>query len=533
MNKKGTLKVKEETLFFNFAGNHHVDFPKEKSFQSHQERLYEYLPLADIQKGSFCSLPALVEIKEGPKLVLMEADLMDYPGLYLEGTGKNSLTGLFPGYPLKEARVDLTKRGGDRNIPVLEYADYIAEIKGKRNLPWRVIAIADEDKELIHNQIVFKLATPLQLKDTSWIKPGKVAWDWWNYNNIYSVDNYPVAFKAGVNTETYKYFIDFAALYKIPYVILDEGWYQLGDIMKINPDMDMEAILANAKKKKVGVILWVIWKTLDDQLQEALQKFAAWGVKGIKVDFMQRDDQPMVNYYYKIAKAAAKHKLLVDFHGSYTPRGMRRAFPNVITREGVKGLENYKWKSGLGPDHELTIPFIRMVSGPMDFTPGAMINVQGKSFHPMWNRPMSKGTRSRQLAMYVVYESPLQMLADSPSNYLMEPECMEFLARVPVVWDETRCLKGKIGDYIAVARRSGKEWYVGAMTDWEARDMNLVMDFLGKGNYQMEIYRDGINAHRRGIDFKRIRKKIKQGESLKIHLAPGGGWTARIYPMGN
>lgn len=521
--RKKKIKIMNEEVVFSFASDHHVWFPREDSMFTHQERMYRYLPLRDIEASHFCSLPALVDIKNGPKVALLEADLLDYPGMYLRGSGGTTLTGIFPGVALKEETVDLKRRGGDRNIKVLKYAGYKAVTSGQRSLPWRVMVIAEHDTGLVESEMVFKLASPLRLKDTGWIKPGKVAWDWWNFNNIYGVD-----FKAGINTETYKYYIDFAAKYGIQYIVLDEGWYELGDLTKINRDIDMPGLMAYAKKKNVGIILWVIWKTLDDQLDITMDQFEKWGVKGIKVDFMQRDDQWMVNYYYRIAKEAAKRKMLVDFHGSYTPRGLRRAFPNVLTREGVKGLEHYKWKSEQGPEHELMLPFIRMLAGPMDFTPGAMLNAQKADFGVAWNRPMSKGTRCRQLAMYVVYESPLQMLADNPTHYYREPECMEFLSKVPVTWDETRVLKAKIGDYIAIARRKGDEWYIGAMTDWTPRDMELPLDFLGEGTYTADMYRDGLNAHRSGNDFKRTRREIKKGETLHIHLAPGGGFAARI-----
>ncbi len=523
LNMNKPIKVINEEVNVTFADNHHIYFPTEESFFSHQERLYEYILLDSISSEKFSSLPVLVDIKNGPKVAIAEADLEDYPGMYLRGNNNMTLTGIFPGVALKEETVDLNRRGGDRRIRVLEYADSIAVTKGKRNLPWRVLVIADNDIDLVNSEMIFKLAKPLQLKDTSWIKPGKVAWDWWNFNNIYGVD-----FKAGINTDTYQYYIDFASTYGIEYIILDEGWYKLGDLMAINPNIDMEALLAHAKKKNVGIILWVVWKTLEDQFDAAMQKFEAWGVKGIKVDFMQRDDQRMVNYYHKVAKEAAKRKMVVDFHGSYTPKGLRRAYPNVLTREGVRGLEHYKWESGLSPEHELILPFIRMLAGPMDFTPGAMVNAQKDDFKPIYRRPMSKGTRCHQLAMYVVYESPLQMLADNPTLYMREPECMAFLSKVPTVWDETKVLQAKLGDYIAVARRNGQEWYVGAMTDWTPREMELHFDFLDKGMYTAEIYRDGVNAHRNGNDYKRIETSIENGQKLKIYLAPGGGWAARI-----
>jgi alpha-glucosidase len=437
--------------------------------------------------------------------------------LYLRGNSNESLYGKFPAYALAD------KAKNDRDVPVTKRADFIAKTKGQRSFPWRLLIVAEKDGDLIESQMVYKLAKPLQLDDTSWIKPGKVAWDWYNYNNIYGVD-----FRAGVNTETYKYYIDFAAKYGIEYIILDEGWYVLGDLMNIVEDMDMEELFRYAKSKNVGIIPWVIWKTLDDQLEEAMDQFEKWGAKGLKVDFMQRDDQWMVNYYHKITKETAKRHMLVDFHGSYKPTGLGRAYPNHITREGVRGLENCKWGDAANPEYNVTIPFIRMVAGPMDFTPGAMVNAQKDNFKPIFNRPMSLGTRCHQLAMYVVYESPLQMLADSPSNYLREPECMEFLAKVPTVWDETKVLDAKVADYVLVARKNGDEWYVGAMTDWTARELTVDFSFLGPGRHTIDIYKDGINADRIGNDYKKETKKISARDKMKIKLAPGGGWAAII-----
>ncbi len=407
----------------------------------------------------------------------------------------------------------------------MERADYIARTSGERTFPWRILIIAREDADLIENTMVYRLAPKLELVDTSWIRPGKVAWDWWNANNIYGVD-----FRAGVNTETYRYYIDFAADHGIEYVILDEGWYGLGDLFDINPEIDMEELLSHARDRGVGIILWVVWKTLDDQLQPALDQFERWGVAGIKVDFMQRDDQLMVHYYWKIAAEAAKRRLLVDFHGAYKPAGLRRAYPNVLTREGVRGLENSKWSEHPTPEHNVTLPFTRMLAGPVDYTPGAMINAQEKNFHPVFTRPMSLGTRCHQLAMYVVFESPLQMLADSPSNYLREPECLSFLSAVPTVWDETRVLAARVGDYVALARRHGDEWYIGAMTDWTPRELALDLSFLGEGAFCIEIFEDGVNADRNAIDYRRVEKTIMADERLTISLATGGGWAARITP---
>jgi alpha-glucosidase len=514
----GSIDILEEEVIYNFGIDHHVYFPTEESFFTHQERLYEYLPLTQITRYKMCYPPALIDIKDGPKVAITEADLEDYAGLYLRGWGRTSLRGIFPAVALEE------RQTRDRDVRIVKRDDHIARTVGQRNFPWRVIVVAEKDADLLESQMVYKLAKPLQLKDTDWIKPGKVAWDWWNANNIYGVD-----FEAGVNTDTYKYYIDFASANGIEYVILDEGWYVLGDLFDINPDIDIEEIIRYAQEKNVGIILWVVWKTLDDQLPEALDQFEKWGVKGIKVDFMQRDDQWMVNYYHKIAKEAAKRHLIVDFHGAYKPTGLRRAYPNVLTREGVFGLEHNKWSKNVTPEHNVTLPFIRMLAGPMDYTPGAMINAQEKNFQVIFTRPMSMGTRCHQLAMYVVYESPLQMLADSPSHYLREKECLEFLSKVPCVWDETHVLDARVADYILMARKSGEEWYLGAMTDGNSRELEVDLSFLPAGELESSIYKDGLNAHRYGNDYKKDVIPISNQDKLKIKLAPGGGWVARIY----
>jgi len=512
------IRINGEEAVINFAGDYKIWFPEEEKFQSHNERLYKYLPIREIASPSFCSTPALVDAGADLKVAISESDLEDYAGLWLQGTGKNSLKGIFPGYPLE------VKQRNDRDVPVTQFADYIADTKGTREFPWRIMAFARNDGELITNQLVYLLSKPSQIEDTSWIKPGKVAWDWWNFNNIYGVD-----FRAGVNTETYKYYIDFAAANGLEYVVLDEGWYKLGNLLDIVPEIDMEELVSYAREKKVGLILWVVWKTLDDQLEAAMNQFEKWGIKGIKVDFMQRDDQWMVNYYYKIAREAAKRKMMVDFHGAYKPSGLNRAYPNVMTSEGVKGLENSKWGYDITPGHDVTIPFIRMWAGPMDFTPGAMLNATKSDFKPVFNIPMSQGTRCHQLAMYVVYESPVQMLSDNPTHYNREAECLGFISGVPTVWDETRVFEAKIGNYLLLARKSGQKWFLGGMTDWEPREFTIDFSFLDEGKtYSAEIFQDGINADRNANDYKKVVKQVKKGDKISVKLAPGGGWVAKL-----
>jgi alpha-glucosidase len=515
------VKVYEEEMKLRFAGDYTAYYPKEDSFFSHNEREFAALRLQEISKSTLASLPALIDTKENLKLLIAESDIDDYPGLWLHGNGDNSLSATFPPYPLKE---ELRR---DRNLRVSEGADYIAVTKGTRSYPWRILAVADKDADLLMNQMVFLLASPSQIADTSWIKPGKVAWDWYNANNIYGVN-----FKAGINTQTYKYYIDFASKYGLEYIILDEGWYKLGNVLEVVPEMNIEELVAYGKEKNVGIILWVVWNTLDNQLDAALAQYEKWGVKGLKVDFMQRDDQPVMNYYHKICREAAKRKLLVDFHGAVRPATLTRTWPNMINTEGVRGLEQAKWSKLANPEHDVTIPFTRMFMGPMDYTPGAMLNSGAeKNFAPVFDRPMSLGTRTHQLAMYVVYESPLQMLADSPSHYLREPEVMEFLGPVPSVWDETRVLDAKLGDYVLVARRRGTDWYVGGMTDWTARDMEVDFSFLGNGNFRLTAFADGPNALRSGSDYSKSVSTINKGTKLRIKLESGGGWAARVIPI--
>jgi alpha-glucosidase len=513
-------KIHSEEVSLNFAGDYHVYYPKEDSFFSHNEREFLYLSLKGIAPNSIASLPAVVDTKDGAKIAIAESDVDDYPGLWLRGNGNNSLSGIFPPYPMKE------QLNRDRDFKITQAADYIADTKGTRTFPWRILGIAEKDSDLITNQMVYLLAQPSRVQDTSWIKPGKVAWDWYNANNIYGVN-----FKSGINTKTYKYYIDFASKYGIEYVILDEGWYKLGNLLEVSPDMNIEELVAYGKQKRVGIILWVVWKTLDDQFEPAFNQFEKWGIKGIKVDFMQRDDQPVINFYHKVCREAAKRKMLVDFHGAIRPATMTRTWPNLISTEGVRGLEQNKWSKYANPKHNVTIPFTRMFLGPMDYTPGAMVNSGSeKNFAPIFDRPMSLGTRCHQLAMYVVYESPLQMLADSPSHYLREPEVMEFLGPVPTVWDETKVLAAKMGEYVVIARRHGRDWYVGAMTDWTARELEIDFSFLSGGGYEIESYEDGVNANRLGSDYAKTKRQVDKNAKLRIRLAEGGGWAARIGP---
>lgn len=519
LKKKNEVIIRNEYVSFEFGSQDSVYFPEEENFLTHSERQYLLMSIHDISDQQMACMPVLVKKPNKIRITITEAALLDYPGMYLKGSPNDApvLTSLFPPYPAKEEKTN------DRTVKVSEVEDFIARTSGSRAFPWRVMIITDDDGKLVESDMIFRLGPACRIEDTDWIKPGKVAWDWWNALNIYGVD-----FESGLNTDTYKYYIDFASEYQIPYIILDEGWSETEDLFSINPDIDLPELLRYAESKDVGIILWVIWSTLDMQLDMAMDKFEEWGAKGIKVDFMQRDDQKMVNYFEKIAHEAAEHKLLIDFHGSYKPTGLRRMYPNVLTREGVRGLEHNKWSEDITPEHDLILPFTRMLAGPMDFTPGAMVNATPDQFKPVFNRPMSQGTRCHQLAMYVVYESPLQMLADSPSNYYREPESMEFLQQVPVTWDETMVPQAKVGEYILVIRQKDNMWYVGAMTNQEARTLELDLSFLKDADHKITIWQDGINADKNPVDMRMIKKKVNSSDNIEIKMAPGGGFVAVI-----
>ena len=519
INAKGSYQVLNEEAGFALHAKDSAWYPVEEGFFSHNERLYKHLGVEDIrEKKSLASLPALFDA-DGIKLLITESALHDYAGMWLQGNGSSTLQAVFPHYPATK------KLTGDRDEHVESRENFIAKKEGPSQLPWRIVMIAPEDKDLLVNELPYQLAEP-STGDFSWVKPGKAIWDWWNYNNIYHVD-----FRAGINTATYKYYIDFAAKYGLEYVVLDEGWSDTRNLLKSVPDVDMEELSRYASSKNVGLILWTTWLALDQQLDAAMDLFAKWHIKGVKVDFMQRDDQEMVNFYERVAKAAAAHKMMADFHGAHKPAGLQRTYPNVISFEGVYGMEQSKGDrtKSIGPDHNVTFPFIRMAAGPVDYTPGAMLNAQKRAWAPIGTNPMSIGTRCHQLAMYVVYESPLQMLADNPTHYYQEPECMQFLQAVPSVWDTTIALQASIGNYILTARKAGNgDWYVGGMTNYSPRTLTLDCSFLPEGSYKMFVWKDGINADRNAQDYKMEEMTIDKNSKIPVVMNIGGGWAARI-----
>lgn len=523
LGQKETLIVGSEDINITFPERCEVYFPKEDKLQSHYERMYIHSRLDSIKENSFASLPLLVKTKEGINILITDADLYDYPNMFLQKGEGNTLKSLFPKAVLEARAAD---RGADRNEVITKEAAYIANTQGSRPLPWRVFAIAKEDKQLLENQMVFNLSRKEE-RDFSWVKPGKVAWDWWNNNNIYGVD-----FKSGINTETYKYYIDFASDFGLEYIILDEGWSaSTVDILNCNNDIDVPALVEYGKSRNVKVILWVLWKPLYENIDKVLSLYQQWGVAGVKVDFMQRADQQMVNIYHDIASKAADYKMLVDFHGAFKPSGLSRAFPNVLSYEGVKGLENTKWSKLITPGHDLTLPFIRMVAGSMDYTPGAMVNRQEENYWISWSQPMSMGTRAHQVAMYIAYESPLQMLADNPSNYRKEAETTRFISKLPVVFDETFAIDACIGDYLVIARKKGSQWFLAGLNGAEERDVEIELSFLKQLNWNAEIFMDGLNANTHAEDYRLVNKRIGNEETLKVKMAKGGGFVVIFSPI--
>lgn len=524
--KKGEIEVKNEEANFNFTADHKAflpfmwDYREGKIFNSSFEALYKEIPFSKFPKDSLAFLPVLVDVGNGKKAAILEADLEDYPGMYVDvnQTGKG-LKGVYAPYPL-EAKI-----GGyeEMNLVPTKRADYIAITSGTRSFPWRAVVISRQDKELLNNDMVQKLASPCRLQDVSWIQTGQSAWDWWNNWNLTHVD-----FKAGMNTPTYKAYIDFASSNHLQFIVIDWTWSDKTDLTKINPDVNIQEIIDYGKQKGVGVFLWASWRAILQDMDRIFPIYSKMGAKGFKIDFIDRDDQVAVASLYAIAKKAAEYKLMVDYHGAFKPTGLQRTYPNVVGYEGVKGLENMKWANEDAPRYAVSIPFIRMMAGPMDYTPGAMRNTIKANFRPIENNPMSQGTRCHQMAMYVMYEAPFQMLSDNPVIYTREQECTDFIAKVPTTTDETVALDGQVAEYAAIARKKGDTWFVGAMTNWTSRELSIDLSFLAEGNYQATIFQDGINADRDATDYKKEVIQVKSGDKLKASLSNGGGWVARI-----
>lgn len=529
--KKGNYSVKNEISDFAFENdntvycsyvNRNENKTLEEQYFNSFENLYQLQKMSEMGSNRLMFMPVLVDLGD-KKVCITESNLVNYPGMYLYNPeGNTTLVANYAPYP------DQVEQGGYINLQgvVKSRKPYIAEVSGARAFPWRICIVANNDAELLDNDMVFLLSEPCAIDDTSWIKPGKVAWDWWNSWGLVGVP-----FKAGINNRTYEYYIDFAAKNGIEYILLDDGWSPSGkaDLMQIIPEIDMPHLVNYAKERGVGIVIWAGYWPTDHDMENVFKHYSDMGVKGFKVDFMDRDDQQMVEFYERAAATAAKYNLILDFHGAYKPSGLSRKYPNVLGYEGVYGLETRKWAADDQVTYDVQISFIRMVAGPMDYTQGAMRNAQINSFRASNNEPMSMGTRCHQLGMYVIYESPFNMLCDSPTNYEKEPACTEFIAQIPTVWDETVALDGKLSQYAVVARRSGNDWYIGGLNNWDARDLDIDLSFLPDGIYSLTLLKDGINADKFGSDFL-IEKvdNLTSASKIPVHMAKGGGFALKL-----
>lgn len=513
---KNNIEVLEENFDVNFPNNYKLHLQEPGSFKTAYEEPYSHKMASEWKKDDKMSvLPIIVEAGHH-KILISESDLFDYPCMFLKGNG-HGLNATFPKNPLEFGE------DGDRSQKILKEANYIASTEGTRSFPWRYFNIVRYDGQLLENTLTYKLSTKSIIEDTSWIKPGQVSWEWWNEASPYGKD---VNFVAGYNLETYKYFIDFAQKNGVEYIIMDEGWAKSTlDPYTPNPKVDVHEIIRYGKEKGVGVILWLTWLTVDRNM-ELFERFAEWGVAGVKIDFMDRSDQWMVNYYERVAKEAAKHHILVDFHGSFKPAGLEYKYPNVLSYEGVRGLEQM---NGCHPDNTIYLPFMRNAVGPMDFTPGAMINMQPDRYSAQRPNSASMGTRVYQLALFVLFESGLQMLCDNPTMYYQNQECTDFITQVPVTWDETKVLQAELGQSVLVAKRKGEKWYLGGITNENERTIDLNFNFLPKNKgYTINYFEDGINANRQAMDYRKKETTIKSDDSMQIKMSRNGGWAAII-----
>lgn len=518
--------IKEEQAEFNFKEDYTAYLPyttnDKKPMAMAYQNVYDIIPLSKAQP-KLAFLPVTVDCGS-VKLTLLESDLEAYPGMFVQSQqGKYGLKGVFAPYPAKTDFYPWRKQEY-----VTETTDFISRSRGSRSYPWRVLAITEKDTDMPVNNLVYALASPNRIGDTSWIKTGKVAWDWWNDWNLKGVP-----FKAGINMDTYKYYIDFASRNGLEFIVLDEGWYdpKSGDMLTVIPELDLTELIAYGKSKGVEIVLWTVFNVLDSQLEAACKKYADMGIKGFKVDFLDRDDQTAVEMVYRIAEMTARYKLTLDLHGIYKPTGINRTYPHIINFESVFGMEEVKWtdiKNNM-PLYDVTFPYIRMMAGPVDYTPGAMRNATKTDWRAMYYTPASMGTRCHQLAAYIVHDSPFTMLCDAPTNYLNEQECVDFIASLPVEVDSTFIASGELGKYIVTVRKKDVNWYIGGMTNWDERDVQLDFSFLPEGmSYTAVLFKDGVNANKQAEDYRKETIRIDKDSRLTLHLASGGGFAMKL-----
>ncbi|MCW3118652.1 MAG: alpha-glucosidase [Chitinophagaceae bacterium] len=522
---KDSLIVKNEVAEFRFPGNPSAYFPEipyradGDMFQTSFEDLYRFKKIDSFPVTSISYSPVLIVPESGPKIAITESDLEEYAGMFVTGTGTPALKAVFAKYPLEEKNLEALYS----QARVARRADYIAKTKGTRSFPWRVLIIAEEDKSLPSNDMVYRLASPSRISDISWVKPGNITDEW-----IIDLNLFNVPFQSGRNTASYKYYIDFASRFGISHIMMDAGWSDNNDLLKVVPEINMDTLVAYAKKKGVKIAMWTLALTLNRQLDSALAQFNRWGIDFIMTDFIDRDDQLSVNFHHRVAKACAAHKIMIMFHGTYPPKGFNRTYPNAVTREAVLGSEYNIWSNKVSPSHDLLLPFTRMLAGSLDYEPGLLNNATQKGTRPVEGVVTSPGTRAHQLAMLAIYDNPMQFFSGNPSEAWQEPAYMELLGSIPTTWDKTIVTDAKVGEYIVTARNNGSNWYIGGMTDWTPRDLDLKFDFLDDGVYKATLCKDGVNADRYASDYIIETSLVKKNDSMKIHLAPGGGMMLRL-----
>ena len=518
-NLKGRVKVLSEDFNIQLKEDTRLVLQQPRGFKTSCEEEYTNVQSASWKQDDRMSELPLVIAGKNQKMFVSEFCLFDYPGMFMKGNADNSLSAVHPQVPLEFGD------DGDRSVKITKEADYIAETDGTRSYPWRYIHITADDKDMVCNTMPMRLAPASEIADPSSIHPGKTTWEWWNGSIPYGPD---VNFKSGLNIETYKYFVDFAAANGLEYILMDEGWAKsTRDPFTPNPDIDLHELIDYAKSKNVGVILWLTWLTVENH-PTMFETFEKWGVAGVKIDFMDRQDQWMVKFYERTAKAAAEHHIFVDYHGAYHPSGLEYKYPNVLTFEGVRGME---YMGGCTPRNSAYYPAIRNAAGPMDYTPGAMLCAQPDCYSSRRPNSASIGTRAFQMALYVVFESNLQMLAYNATLYNMYPDCRDYIASCPVNWDETRVLAAEFGEYTIVARRSGNKWYIGGITNETARDIDVKLDFLAEGlSYNATSFTDGINSSVQAMDYRKESTRLSRNNTIRIHMVRNGGYAAVLEP---
>ena len=523
---KNDINIKNEVVEFNFEKDYNLTIPFSDLFSDKYigsfEKQYDYEPISAFKNhgGRLSYMPIMVHYDNGAKVVLLESDVENYPGMFINYNKEQlGLVGEFPPFPLKH------KDTSNGVLRVSERAPYVASVKGNRTYPWRIVAYAADEKQIPVNNMVYALASPCRIEDTSWIKPGHSTWDWWNHCSIYNVD-----FKVGFNNDTYKYYIDFAAKYNFDYVLIDDGWYSYHNrnVMDANPALDIPMLCEYAKSKNIRLLLWMVGDAFDKQAEEVCAHYSKVGVAGFKLDFFERQDQNLIERTYSMAATAAKYNMLLNLHGVYVPKGLNRTYPNVINFESVFGLEQLKWTDGKKADmarNDLLIPFMRQTAGPHDYTPGAMLNRTRDMFRSIDHRPMSQGTRAHQVATYIMFDMPIAMLCDSPTNYIREEETTYFINSIPTVFDSTFVHMSEMGKYLVTGRKKGDKFYLGGFNDWDARSLEVSLSFLPAGEYTARIYKDGMNVDRVAEDYKLMELTVTSADKLNIAMGSGGGFA--------